>query len=61
MVLDPGKCCYICIGRNTENGKFEFDNLCLENNNEEVVLEVTIDNNLTFDSHDKNISRKVGQ
>ena len=52
---------YMCIGRNTENGKFEFDNLLLENSKEEVVLGVTIDNKLTFDSHIKNICRKAGQ
>ena len=39
------------IGRNSENGKFEFDNLFLENSKEEVILGVTIGNKLTFDSH----------
>ena len=50
----------MCIGRNTENYKFEFDNLILVNSKEEVVLGVTIDNTLTFDSHIKNICRKAG-
>ena len=54
------KCDHMCIGRNTENDKFEFDNLILENIKEEVVLGVTIDNILTFDSHIKNICRKAG-
>ena len=49
----------MCIGRNTENDK--FDNLPLENSKEEVVLGVTIDNKLTFDSHIKSICRKAGQ
>ena len=31
----------MCVGRNTENGKFEFDNLLLWNSKEEVVLGVT--------------------
>ena len=61
MVLNQKKCHYRCIGRNTENDKFEFDNLLLENSKEEVVLGVTIDNKLTFDSHIKSICRKVGQ
>ena len=26
------KCHYMCIGRNTENGQFEFDYLCYNNN-----------------------------
>ena len=61
MVLNQRKCYYMYIGRNTENDKFEFDNLLLENSKEEVVLGVTIDNKLTFDSHIKNICRKTGQ
>ena len=28
----------MCIGRNTENDKLEFDNLLLENSKEQVVL-----------------------
>ena len=49
----------MCIGRNTDNDKFEFDKLLLENSKEEVVLGVTIDNKLPFNSHIKNISRKA--
>ena len=45
----------MCIGRDTENDKIEFDNLLLENSKEEVVLGVTFDNELTFDAHIKNI------
>ena len=51
----------MCIGRNTDNDKFEFDKLLLENSKEEVVLGVTIDNKLPFNSHIKNICRKAGQ
>ena len=43
----------MCIGRNTGNDKFEFHKLLLKNSKEEVVLRVTIDNKLTFDSHIK--------
>ena len=50
----------MCIGRNTENGKLEFDNLFLENSKEEVVLGVIIDNKLTFDSRIKSICIKAG-
>ena len=35
--------------------------MLLENSKEEVVLGVTIDNNLTFDIHINNICRKAGQ
>ena len=41
----------MCVGRNTENDKFEFDNLLLGNSKEEVVLVVTIDDKLIFDIH----------
>ena len=61
MVLNQKKCHYMCTGRYTKNDKFEFDNLLLENSKEEVVLGVTIDNKLTFDSHIKNTCRKAGQ
>ena len=49
------------VGKNTENGIFKFKNVCLENSKKEVVLGITIDNKLTFDSHIKSISRKAGQ
>ena len=35
--------------------------LCLENSKEEVILGITIDNKLTFDSYIKSICRKAGQ
>ena len=31
MVLNQNKCNYMCIGKSTENAKFEFDNLLLKN------------------------------
>ena len=40
----------MCIGRNTKNNKFEFDNLFLEKSKERVVLGVKIGNKLIFDS-----------
>ena len=46
------------IGRNPENDKFEFGNFLLGNSKEEVVLGITIDNKLTFDSHIKNYLQK---
>ena len=51
MILNQIKYHHMCIGRNTENEK--FDNVLLENSKKEVVLGVTIDNKLTFDSHIK--------
>ena len=61
MILNPNKCHYMCIGKNTESDIFKFENVCLENSKEEVILGITIDNKLTFDSHIKSMCQKVGQ
>ena len=50
MSVKPKKCHFMCIGRNTKNNKFEFDNLFLEKSKERVVLGVKIGNKLIFDS-----------
>ena len=49
------------FGKNSNTDNFLFDNLYLNNSNEEVILDITIDNKLTFDSHIKNICKKAGQ
>ena len=46
----------MCIVRNTENDKFEYDNLLLETAKKKLT-----DNKLTFDSRIKSICRKTGQ
>ena len=46
----------MCIVRNTENDKFEYDNLFLETAKKKLT-----DNKLTFDSCIKSICRKTGQ
>ena len=61
MILNPNKCHSMCIGKNTESDVFKFENVCLENSKEEVILGITIDNKLTFDSHIKSMCRKAGQ
>ena len=58
MILNPNKCHYMCIGKNTESDIFKFENVCLENSKEEVILGMTIDNKLTFDSHIKSMCPK---
>ena len=35
--------------------------MCLENSKEEVILEITIDNQLVFYSHIKSMCRKAGE
>ena len=61
MILNPNKCHYMCIGKNTESDIFKFENVFLENSKEEVILGIAIDNKLTFDNHIKSICRKAGQ
>ena len=51
----------MCIIKNTESDIFKFEYVFLENSKEEVILEITIDNKLTFASLIKSICRKVGQ
>ena len=49
------------LGKNSDNDKFVFDKLHLENSNEEVILGITIDNKLTFDSHIKIYVEKLAK
>ena len=61
MILNPNKCHYMCIGKNTESDIFRFENICLENSKEEIILGITNDNKLTFASHIKSICREASQ
>ena len=51
MVLNEGKCHFMCLGNNTENETFLFHNILLENSKEQKILGVIIDNELDFKSH----------
>ena len=57
MILNSGKCHFTCLGKNTENEKYFFNNTEMKCS-EEKVLGVTIDNNLKFKSHVKNLCKK---
>ena len=46
VVLNAGKCHFMCLGNNTENETFLFHNILMENSKEQKILSVTIDNNL---------------
>ena len=61
MILNPGKCHFMSIGKDTrDEDVFYYDNLTLKNSNEEEILGVTIDRKLTFHQHIK-MCRKAGQ
>ena len=51
MVFNSKKCHFMCIGRDGENETFTFKDVCHKNSKEELILGITIDNKLNFDSH----------
>ena len=61
MVLNAVKCHFICLGNNTENENFLFNNNLMENSNEQKVLGLIIDNKLTFKSQINELYRKDSQ
>ena len=61
MVLNAGKCHFMCLGNNTENETFSFHNILVENSKEQKNLGVTIDNKLNFKSHINELCKKASQ
>ena len=61
MVLNAGKCHFMCLGKNTENETFTFKNTIMNNNKEEKILGVIIDNRQTFSSHIRELCKKASQ
>ena len=61
MVLNSGKCHFMCLGKNTENETYFFKNTEMKNSSEEKSLGTTIDNKLKFKSHVKNLCKKASQ
>ena len=51
MVLNAGKCNFMCLGKNTENKTFLLHNILMENSKEQKVLGIIRDNKLNFKSH----------
>ena len=61
MVLNLGKCHFMCLRQNAVNETFVYDNSEMKNSKEEKVLGVIIDNKLRFKSHVKNLCKKASQ
>ena len=61
MVLNINKCHFMCLGKDTENEAFIFNNFIFSNSNEDKVLEITIDNKLIFKSRFKILCKKAHQ
>ena len=53
MILNADKCYFMCLGKDTENKTFIFNNFIFSNSNEEKILGISIYNKLTFKSHIK--------
>ena len=58
MSFSPTTCHDMCLGKNKENGTFNFENISLKI---VVTLGLTIDNKLSFDNQVKKICRKAIQ
>ena len=61
MVLNSGKCYFMCLVQNTMNEIFVYDNIEMKNSKEEKILGVIIDNKLRFKSYVKNLCKKSSQ
>ena len=61
MVLNAGKCHFMCLGKNTENETFTFKDTIMSNSKEEKILGVIIDNRLTFSSHIRELCKKASE
>ena len=51
----------MCLGKDTENETFFFNNFIFNNSNEEKILGIIIDNKLTFKSYIKILCKKAAQ
>ena len=60
MVLNPGKCCFMSLGSNSDNSDLILeDSTKIPSSEEYTALGITIDNKLTFYSHLKQLCKKV--
>ena len=62
MILNPRKCYLMCTGKNVSGSELlNLNDLNLKNYKKVEVLGTTIDRNLNFKRHIKNICRKAGK
>ena len=61
MVLNSSECHFMCLGQNTVNEIFVYDNIEMKNIKEQKISGVIIDNKLRFKSHVKNLCKKASQ
>ena len=59
MILNPGKCYFMCVGENVSDSELlNLNGLNLKNYKEVEVLGITIDRNLNFKGHIKIFAEK---
>ena len=61
MVLNAGKCHFMCLGKDSVHKYLTFNNIVMENTEEVKILGITIDNKLSFNSHIKTLCVKASQ
>ena len=61
MVPNGDKCHSMCLGKDTENETFIFNNFIFNNSNEEKIVGISTDNKLTLKSHIRILCRKVAR
>ena len=61
MILNPGKCHYMCLGKDAVNGILKFCDVELKSSELETVLGIEIDQKLTFNCHVKTLCSKAAK
>ena len=62
LVVNPEKSHFICIGQKIDDAEtLNFNNFAIKNSKEVKILGITLDRNMNFHTHIKNICRKAGQ
>ena len=62
MVLNPEKSHFMYMGQKTDDAEtLNFNDLAIKNSKEVEILGITLDRNMNFHTHIKNICRKAGQ
>ena len=62
MVSNPEKSHFMCVGQKIDDAEtLNFNNFVMKNSKEVEILGITLDRNMNFHTHIKNICRKVGQ
>ena len=61
MILNPVKCHYMCLGKDTVNDILKFCDEELKSSERETVLGIELDQKLTFNCHVKTLCSKAAK